>query len=86
MLAYVIKLTPDDNDTFLITCPVLPEVTTFGKTDDEIHSAAVAAIEEAIAARVGYGEELPAPVEAAGQPPGRHTRFVKLPALTILKI
>lgn len=86
MLAYVIKLTPDDNDTFLITCPVLPEVTTFGKTDDEIHSAAIAAIEEAIAARVGHGEELPAPVEAAGKPPGRHTRFVKLPALTILKI
>jgi antitoxin HicB len=85
MLAYVIKLMPDDNDTFLVTCPALLEVTTFGRTDDEIHSAAITAIEEAIAARISYGEELPAPVEAAGKPSGRNTRFVKLPALTVLK-
>ena len=82
MFGYPIKLTPDDNDTFLVTCPALPEVTTFGKTEEEIQHAAAGAIEEAIAARISYGEALPPPV-----PPGkaRRTRFVKLPALTALK-
>jgi hypothetical protein len=32
MLAYMIKLTPDDNGTFLVTCPAFAEVTTFGET------------------------------------------------------
>jgi len=83
MLGYPIKLTPDDNETFLVTCPALPEVTTFGKTEEEIQHAATGAIEEAIAARIGYGEALPQPV-----PPGkagRSSKFVKLPALTALK-
>jgi antitoxin HicB len=82
MLGYPIKLTPDDNDTFLVTCPALPEVTTFGKTQEEIQHAATSAIEEAIAARISYGEALPPLV-----PPGRagRSRFVKLPALTALK-
>jgi antitoxin HicB len=50
-LAYPIVLTPDDNGTFLVTCPALPEVTTFGVTGDECVRNAVAAIEEALAAR-----------------------------------
>ena len=33
MLGYRIKIEPDDNGTLLVTCPALPEVTTFG--DDE---------------------------------------------------
>lgn len=82
MLGYPIKLTPDDDDTFLVTCPALPEVTTFGRTGEEIQHAATGAIEEAIAARISYGEALPSPV-----PPGKagRSRFVKLPALTALK-
>ncbi len=32
-LTYPIKLTPDDNGTFLVTCPALPEVTTFGEDE-----------------------------------------------------
>jgi antitoxin HicB len=83
MLAYPIKLTPDDNDTFLVTCPELPEVTTFGKTEEEIQRAATGAIEEAIAARISYRDALPPPVPA--RKTGRRSRFVKLPALTALK-
>jgi antitoxin HicB len=30
MATYRIELTPDDNDTFLVTCPALPGVVTFG--------------------------------------------------------
>ena len=84
MLGYPIKLTPDDNDTFLVTCPALPEVTTFGKTVEEIQRAAAGAIEEAIAARISYGEALPPPVPA--RKAERSSRFVKLPALTTLKV
>jgi antitoxin HicB len=85
MLAYLIKLTPDDNGTFLVTCPALPEVTTFGETEDDARRIALGAIEEAIAARISYGERLPLPVPAAENAPGRNTRFVKLPVMTALK-
>jgi antitoxin HicB len=86
MLAYLIKLTPDDNDTLMVTCPALPEVTTFGATVEEIQRAAVGAIEEAIAARISHGEELPLPVPAAVNAPGRNSVFVKLPIMTSLKV
>jgi antitoxin HicB len=85
MLAYLIKLTSDDNGTFLATCPALPEVTTFGQTEDEVQRAALGAIEGAIAARISYGEPLPPPVPAAENTPDRNTRFVNLPAMTALK-
>jgi len=35
MLAYPIKIAPDDNGTLLVTCPAFPEVTTFGKSRTE---------------------------------------------------
>jgi antitoxin HicB len=85
MLAYVIKLTPDDNGTLLVTCPALPEVTTFGETEEDALRHAVGAIEEAIAGRISYGEQLPPPVRAAENAPGRNSRFVKLPVMTALK-
>jgi antitoxin HicB len=86
MLAYVIKLAPDDNETFLVTCPVLPEVTTFGEDEADAQKRALGAIEEAIAARISYGEQLPPPVRAAENAPARNARFVKLPALIALKV
>jgi antitoxin HicB len=85
MLAYVVKLEPDDNGTLLVTCPALPEVTTFGESEEDALQHAVGAIEEAIAARISYGERLPPPVQAAENSPGRNARFVKLPAMTALK-
>jgi antitoxin HicB len=86
MLAYQIKVVPDDNDTFLVTCPDLPEVTTFGKSKEEAQQAALGAIEEAIAGRISYGEPIPPPVPAAENSPGRNTMFVKLPAMISLKL
>jgi len=79
MLGYRIKLEPDDNGTFLVTCPALPEVTTFG--DDEANAVrhAVGAIEEAIAARIADGQDAPAGHD-------RGPRLVRLPTLTVLKI
>jgi antitoxin HicB len=79
MLGYRIKLEPDDNGTLLVTCPALPEVTTFGENEaDAIHQA-VNAIEEAIAARMAASEDVPEGHQ-------RGPRLVRLPALTVLKV
>jgi antitoxin HicB len=79
MLGYRIKLEPDDNGTFLVTCPSLPEVTTFGDSESDATQHAVGAIEEAIAARMASGEDVPAGHQ-------RGPRLVRFPALTVLKV
>jgi antitoxin HicB len=61
MTPYPIELTQDDNGTLLITCPALPEVTTFADDPDEVDRRASDAIEEAIAARIADGREVPLP-------------------------
>ena len=43
MIRYRVKLTPDDNDTFLVTSPDFPEVITFGETREEALHYAVGA-------------------------------------------
>ena len=77
-LTYPIKLEPDDNGTLLITCPALPEVTTFGEDDAEAIEHARDAIEEAIAARMADGRGVP-------EPKGKRTVLVTLPMQTSLK-
>ena len=79
MLGYRIKLETDDNGTLLVTCPSLPEVTTFGDDQADATQHAVGAIEEAIASRMADGEDVP-----EGQQRG--PRLVRLPALTVLKV
>ncbi|MEQ9330549.1 type II toxin-antitoxin system HicB family antitoxin [Thalassobaculum sp.] len=61
MRHYPIELTPDDNGTFLVTCPDLPEVTTFGEDVEAATARASGAIEEALAARAATGREIPEP-------------------------
>jgi antitoxin HicB len=79
MLGYRIKLEPDDNGTFLVTCPVLPEVTTFGEDEADAMRHAVGAIEEAIGARMADGQDVP-------EGHRRGPCLVRLPALTVLKV
>lgn len=59
MAHYRIELTPDDNDTVLVTSPDLPEVTTFADSAESAAVAASAAIEEALAARISRGDRIP---------------------------
>jgi antitoxin HicB len=59
MFIYRIELTPDDNDTFLVTCPLLPEVTSFGDSIEDAKRHVVDAIDEALAARVAAGAAIP---------------------------
>ncbi len=80
MLFYPVDLTPDDNNTLLATCPLLPEVTTFGQTrDDALHHAAEA-IEEAVAARLARWEYIPLADPMAGE------EGVRLPLAASMKV
>ena len=79
MLSYRIDLTPDDNGTFLVTCPQLPIVATFGETEEDAKAHAVDAIETALASMIDDGEDIPRPDFESG------TR-VRLPLLTALKV
>ena len=78
MLGYRIELTPDDNATVLVTCPALPEVTTFAESEVEAPLRAKDAIEEALASRMADHEAIPPPASAG--------RIASLPALTLAKV
>ena len=77
-LNYPIKLEPDDNGTLLVTCPALPEVTTFGEDEADAIEHARDAIEEAIAARMADGREVP-------EPKGKSRVLVRLANANIAK-
>ncbi|BBK39092.1 hypothetical protein STAQ_41700 [Allostella sp. ATCC 35155] len=78
-LRYRVEMTPDDNDTFLVTCPDLPEVTTFGDDEDDATIRAADAITEALAARIAGREAIPEPHFRGGRP-------VDLPLLVQMKV
>ena len=59
MLAYAVKLIPDDNGTVRVTSPDFPELTTFGEDNNDALLHTVAALEEAIAARIADQEDIP---------------------------
>ena len=83
---YEFKVAMDEYDdgakTWLVSVPSFPEITTYG--DDKAAAAvnAKGAIEEAIMARMHYGETIPVPKRGT---PGKGY-FVEVEALVILKI
>jgi antitoxin HicB len=86
MIAYLIETERDDNGTLLVTCPAFPEVTTFAGPDHErVTAHALAAIQEAIAARISDGDPLPAGAAAADRKPTGQI-YVRLPLLVELKV
>jgi len=64
MLDYPVVLTPDDNDTVLVTFPDVPEATTFGQDEDEALLYAVEALESALSFYVDARQPLPLPSKA----------------------
>ena len=77
MLTYPILLAEDDG-TLLATSPDFPELTTFGMDRDEALARAVDALEEAIAARIHDGRNIPAPSQGP--------EIAVLPTLTAIKV
>lgn len=77
---YPVILEPDDNATFLVTCPDLPEVTSWGEDEEDALRHAADAIEEALAARIVHRDNIPDPSAARGRP------VPNLPPLTVAKV
>ena len=78
-MRYAVTVTPDDNDTLLVTVPDVPEAITFGETRADALIRAIAAIETAIIGRMAAREDIPPPAT-------RGADFVTLPALSAAKI
>jgi antitoxin HicB len=66
-------------ERLLVTCPALPEVTTFGKDEAAAIRHATDAIEEALAARIAEGLDIPAPTRSFAD------HAVELPLMVGLK-
>jgi antitoxin HicB len=77
---YPLVIEPDDNETLLVTCPDLPELTTFGEDEANALQHAGDAIEEALAARMARHESIPRPSPLRGR------RAAVLPPLTVAKV
>jgi antitoxin HicB len=59
---YAVKLTPDKEDGgYVVTCRDLPEAITHGDSVDDAVVEAADALEEAIAARIDDGRDIPEP-------------------------
>lgn len=78
-MRFPVVLTPDDNATLLVTCPSLPEVTSFGDDEEEALRHGRDAVLTALSARIGAREAVPLPHWTGGS-------GVTLPALVALKI
>lgn len=81
MIKYRVKLTPDDNDTFLVTSPDFPEVITFGETRDDALKYAVGAFREIIAGYMYNKKPIPKPSKIRTK-----DDFITLPLQTEIKI
>jgi antitoxin HicB len=80
MAMYPVSLEPDENGTLLVTCPDLPELTTWGEDEGDALQRAADAIEEALAARIAHRDDIPEPSAAWGRP------VPSLPPLTVAKV
>ena len=80
MISYRVKIVPDE-DTFLVTSPDFPELTTFGDTVGDALGYAVGAFQEAIAARIHYKEPIPVPSKGRAK-----SYVVTLPLQTEMKV
>jgi antitoxin HicB len=65
-MEYPVTLIKDDNGSLLVTCPDLPEVTSFGKDEADALRRGRDAVEEALAARMDDFSPMPHP--SAGEP------------------
>lgn len=77
---YPIELTPDDNETLLVSCPDIPELTTFGETEKDALAHAVGALATMIDTYMRVGRPIPSGSAAKGRP------TVVLPALMAMKV
>ncbi|ACB27661.1 type II toxin-antitoxin system HicB family antitoxin [Methylobacterium radiotolerans] len=61
MLRYPVVLTPDDDGSLLVTCPDLPEVTSFGDDEAEALIHGADAVATALKGRITARQPIPEP-------------------------
>ena len=66
-MRYRIRFKRDDDDTLLVTCPDLPEVTTFGVDEADGHLRARDAILTALQGRIATRQDIPEPSAGRGR-------------------
>ncbi len=81
MLRYPIRLTKDDNGTYLVDVPDVPEAHTFGETKDDARAHAIDVILTAFDARMKDKEPIPVP-----SPTRRRQMYVDIPPIDVAKI
>ncbi len=81
MLRYPVVLERDDNGTFLLSFPDIPEAHTFGDTEEEALRRAVDALLTALEARIAVRDPIPQPSEIQDRQPR-----VQMPALAEAKL
>jgi antitoxin HicB len=84
-MQFPLVLTPDDNGTLMVTCPLLPEVSSFGQNHDDALMHGRDAVEEAIAARMAHWEDIAWPQREDMVPACREKRAVALSMMASLK-
>ena len=84
MIAYKVKLEPDDNDTLLVTSPELPGLVTYGEDRAGALTHPVGALEELIASEIADSRDVPRPRGTTRLK--RDEALVPLPALSALKL
>jgi antitoxin HicB len=84
MIAYKVKLEPDDNDTLLVTSPDLPGLVTYGEDRAAALAHARDAIEELIASEIADGRHVPRPKPVVRL--RRDEALVRLRPLIALKV
>ena len=68
MLIYPVELTPDDNDTLLVTFPDVPEAVTFGEDEAEALLMAEDALLVMLSAYMDDRQPIPEPSPLNGRP------------------
>lgn len=81
LMVYPLTLTPDDNDTLLVTAPDLPELTSFGTDRADALRHAIGAAVAVLSERMERGEEIPDP-----SPISPETPVAVLPTLVTAKL
>ncbi|MGJ0396286.1 MAG: type II toxin-antitoxin system HicB family antitoxin [Methylocystis sp.] len=82
MIQYRLELSPDDNDTVLVTSPDLPGLVTYGEDRTSALKNAIDAAETLIASMMADGDDIPLP-EYGSDVQGE---FVALPLQDELKL
>ncbi|MDP9413561.1 MAG: type II toxin-antitoxin system HicB family antitoxin [Pseudomonadota bacterium] len=68
MFNFPVDLTPDDNNTVMVTFPDIPEAVTFGDDEAQALAHAVDALETALSGYIGDRRDIPEPSAAEGRP------------------